>query len=87
MQENNFFYESFNYSSPLVRVHQVVLMRLLFYVTCTIWGFQISNGFVEVESFQDGKNQLYLKIFCQMMSLRTNFTTLEDDEPTEYSYR
>ena len=87
MLDINFFYEPYNYSSPLVRMHQVILMRFLFYVTCTIWGFQISNGFVEMETFQDGKNQLYLKTYCQMMSLRANFTMLEDGETTEYSYK
>ena len=88
MLEIAYFFESLNHSTPLVRMHQVILMRFLFFVTCTIWGFQISHGFVDVEeAFQDGRNQFYIKTYCQLMSLHANFTILEDNGPTEYSYR
>ena len=81
------FYKAYHYSTPFVRMHQNVIMRIIIYITLTIWGVQVSNGFIECDQFQDGKNQLFIKLSCLLKYGRATYTIVDEETPTEKSYR
>ena len=68
-------------------MHQNIVMRFIIYITITIWGFQVSNGFIECDQFQDGKNQLFVKLSCLMKYSRATYTTIGAETPTEKTYK